>query len=392
MSRTNTNASKHHEVYATLLQEIQDGRWRAGERLPSEAQLVQRFGHSRITVGRALRDLQSAGVITRRAGSGSFVSRARDTAGLSFGLLIADLGETDIFEAICRGMMASLLAREHALLWGSAVAESPAASRSASPRIRSAADEVERRSAHAWHLCRQYIDRRVDGVFFAPVELTPAADDINVRIVQALDAAGIPVVLLDRPVTPYPDPGYHDRVGIDNRRAGYVMTEHLLRLGARRVLFVRQPNSAPTVDAREAGYREAMYAHDPSIDLLPSARLDPASETAVRALLRGRTPDAIVCANDRTAGRLMHTLLKLGVRVPHDVRLVGIDDVEYAPLLPVPLTTFRQPTLQLGEVALSVMLARIAQPEMPARETRLRCEMVVRDSCGSSLPAAQARG
>ncbi len=384
-------ASKHHEVFAALLREIQDGRWKQGDRLPSEAQLVERFGHSRITVGRALRDLQSAGVISRRAGSGSFVSRAKETTGLSFGLLIADLGETDIFETICRGMMTSPLAREHALLWGSATSgDSTRVAGSASSRLaaRNApvdpAAELARRSERAWHLCRQYIERRVDGVFFAPVELSPEPDDVNQRIVQALDDAQIPVVLLDRPIEPYPDPGHHDRVGIDNRGAGFVMTHHLLTLGASRVVFVRQPNSAPTVDAREAGYREAMYARHIPFEQVESAHLDPADAVAVRTMLRERAPDAIVCANDRTAGRLMHTLLKLGVKVPEEIRIVGIDDVEYASLLPVPLTTFRQPTIQLGEVALSVMLSRIAQPDLPPRQTRLRCELIVRQSCGAA--------
>ncbi|MDZ7632046.1 MAG: GntR family transcriptional regulator [Gemmatimonadaceae bacterium] len=363
--------SKHEEVFATLLREIQDGRWKEGERLPSEADLTERFGHSRITIGRALRDLQAAGIISRRAGSGSFVSRSRVGSARSFGLLIADLGETDIYESICRGMMASPLASEHALVWGSAPVDT-------------APGDAERRGERAWQLCKQYIERHVDGVFFAPVGMSPAPGDVNHRIVRALDNAGIPVVLLDRPVTPYPDPGRHDLVGIDNRRAGYVMTEHLLQRGARRILFVRQPESAPTVDARESGYRRAMKTvHEP----LPAVRLDPADPAAVQAMLAANTPDGIVCANDRVAARLMHTMLRLGVRVPDDVRMVGIDDVDYATLLPVPLTTYRQPTLAIGEVALSMMLTRVASRELPAHDIRLRCELVIRDSCGSPVTA-----
>jgi DNA-binding LacI/PurR family transcriptional regulator len=361
--------AKHQEVFATLLREIQSGRWREGDRLPSESQLVQRFGHSRITVARALRDLAAAGVIHRRAGSGSFVSRAREGSARSFAVLIADLAETDIYESICRGMMASPLARAHALLWGSA------------PMV-PAPGQVPDREDRAWQLCRQYIERRVDGVFFAPVSRVPEAGDVNHRVVEALDEARIPVVLLDRPVTPYPDPGYHDLVGIDNPRAGYVMTEHLLKKGARRVVFARSANSAPTVDAREAGYREAMHAWQVPSDHVAAVALDPSDPDAVSALLEAHRPEGVVCANDRTAARLMHTLRKLDVRIPDDIRMVGIDDAEYAPLLPVPLTTLRQPTPQIGEVALSAMLARVAQPDLPAHDIHLRCELVVRESCG----------
>jgi len=358
-------ASKHQEVFSTLLREIESGRWKEGERLPSEADFVERFGHSRITIGRALRDLQAAGVISRRAGSGSFVSRTAKGTARSFGLLIADLGETDVYESIVRGMMGSPLARDNALIWGSAPGE-------LSP------DDGEARSERAWQLCRQYIDRRVDGVFFAPVSMSPVTGDVNHRIVSALDAAGIPVVLLDRPVTPYPDPGTHDLVGIDNRRAGYVMAEHLIACGASRIIFVRQSSNSPTVDARESGYRRAMRL---PFEPVEAVRLDPGNKNAVRAMLRTHAPDGIVCANDRTAGRLMHTLLRAGVRIPSDVAMVGIDDVEYASLLPVPLTTYRQPTRQIGEVALSMMLTRVANRDLPAHDIRLRCELIIRESC-----------
>jgi GntR family transcriptional regulator, arabinose operon transcriptional repressor len=91
--------------------------------------------------------------------------------------------------------------------------------------------------------------------------------------------------------------------------------------------------------------------------------------------------------HDRTAGRLMHTLRLLEYRVPHDIRLVGIDDVEYARLLPV-LTTLRQPTHQIGDAALAMMLERIARRTLPPRELRLDCELIVRDPCGAKLPRA----
>ena len=74
------------------------------------------------------------------------------------------------------------------------------------------------------------------------------------------------MVLLDRPALPYPERGHHDLVGIDNRRAGYLITDHLLRLGAKRIAFVAVENTAATVDAREAGYREALYASDAPVE------------------------------------------------------------------------------------------------------------------------------
>jgi DNA-binding LacI/PurR family transcriptional regulator len=358
-------APKYQQIYRALEREIQSGRWKRGDRLPSEAQLVRQYGASRITVGRAVRDLQLAGLVERRAGSGTYIKAAPQAGALSFGLLIPDLGETDIFEPICQGMMASPLAREHALVWGSLTGEGRS------------------KEERAWDLCRQYIDRRVSGVFFAPLELTLAKDEVNQRIARALDDARIPIILLDRTVVPYPGRGRHDLVGIDNRRAGYVVTEHLLRLGSRRIAFVGVQNTAATVDARESGYREALYAWDVPFERAFSQRLDPADAASVRVLMDSNRPDAIVCANDWTAGRIMRTLLELGYTLPKDVRLVGIDDVEYASLLPVPLTTLRQPTAQIGAAALAAMLDRVSRADFPTRDILLHGTLVVRKSCGA---------
>ena len=338
---------KHRQVYAAVRRDIESGRLADGARLPSEAVLGQKFGASRITVSRAMRDLQVAGLIERRAGSGTFVKAVKAATGLSFGLLIPDLGETEIFEPICQGMMGSPLARQHALVWGS-------------PNGGGSSKEER-----AWQMCRHYIDRRVSGVFFAPLEEALHQDDVNLRIVEALDAARIPVVLLDRPALPYPRRGHHDLVGIDNRRAGYMITEHLTSLGSSRVAFVAVPQAAATVDAREAGYREALYAANLQIARELAVRLDPSDSAVVEKFMRTARPDAVVCANDRTAARLMPTLLRLGYAIPGNVRLVGIDDVEYAGLLPVPLTTLRQPTQQIGDVALGVMLSASRAPTFP---------------------------
>jgi DNA-binding LacI/PurR family transcriptional regulator len=358
---------KHRRVYGALERGIHSGKWKSGERLPSEAELVRQFEASRITVGRAVRDLQLAGLVERRAGSGTFVRAARAAGALSFGLLIPDLGETEIFEPICQGMMASPLSRAHALVWGSL--PGPATSK----------------EERALELCRQYVDRRVAGVFFAPLELTPSKDEVNQRIVRTLDEARIPVVLLDRTAVPYPARGHHDLVGIDNRRAGFVVTEHLLRLGARRVAFVAVPNAASTVDARESGYREALFVRGIPFEPDLARRLVPADAAAVRAWMESARPDGIVCANDWTAARLMHSLLTLGAAVPGDVRMVGIDDVDYASLLPVPLTTLRQPTRAIGATALAAMLDRVAGADLPARDILLQGTLVVRRSCGSPV-------
>lgn len=357
---------KHARVYASLAGDLARGRWRPGERLPSEAVLMRQFGVSRITVGRAMRDLARANLVERRPGSGTYVKPPADAGGRSFGVLMPDLGSAEIFEPIFRGMMASPLARRHALLLGNSAS----------------APDGSSREAAAWHLCRQYMDRRVAGVFFAPLEHAPDQDQVNRRIADALHGAGIPLVLLDRPLESFPAPVGHDLVGIDNRRAGFVITSHLVRRGCRRPHFVGLAGAASTVDDREAGFREALYAAGLPWKRSMFRRVHAgAIDEAARNIVASGA-DGIVCANDRLAGMMMHALLRLDCRIPEDIRLVGIDDVEYASLLPVPLTTLRQPTREIGETALATMLERITRPALPVRDIRLQCELVVRESCG----------
>ncbi len=239
--------------------------------------------------------------------------------------------------------------------------------------------DVERQASQA---CQQLVAKKVSGVFFAPLELTPQKDAINRKIARIFDKAGLPIVLLDRDLVAYPARSRYDLVGIDNRRAGYTITAHLLRCGCRRVMFVGRPGSAPTVDARIAGYREALGEAPGNLE--PSiCRIDPQDKDQVKSALSKSRPDGIVCANDFTAAHLMKTLTELGVNVPGKVRLAGIDDVKYASLLSVPLTTIHQPCADMGAIAVSTMLERLRLPKLPARDILLDFRLVIRDSCGA---------
>ncbi len=194
------------------------------------------------------------------------------------------------------------------------------------------------------------------------------------------------MVLLDRDLEPYPQRSRYDLVGIDNRRTGFLATEYLIKTGAKRIAFFARPNSAPTVDARMAGYREALLSQGEKArrDLVTIG--DASDMKFIKSVLKKDRPDAFVCANDLTAGNLMHTLISLGQRIPEDISIVGIDDVKYARLLPVPLTTLHQPCRDIGRMAIAAMLDRIANPDLPPRDVLLRCEVVARKSCQLPLP------
>lgn len=343
---------RYQQILDELAEEIRSGRVGPGDKLPSESALVKKYDTSRITVGRALRELQNSGLIERRAGSGSYVKGRNERAGsLLFGLLIPDLGETDIFDPICHGISSAPESADHALLWGHTDARD------------------KNKEEQCWRLCQQFIARRVAGVFLAPLEFEVGAEASNRRVLQALERARIPVVLLDRRPFAKPMRMQVDLVGLNNRQAGYLATEHLIRLGCRRIGFLSQQAAASTVSGRVAGYADALRDAG-----LPDALGDGAESAEM---------DGCVCINDRVASSYMRAFLQQGMRIPQDLRMVGIDDVPYARMLPVPLTTVRQPCQEIGEAAMRAMLERIERPDMPGREILLEGSLVVRESCGA---------
>ncbi|QEL17971.1 GntR family transcriptional regulator [Limnoglobus roseus] len=367
---------KHRLISRELLAEIAADKYAPSGRLPSESQLVARFGASRPTVARALRDLQEQGLIERRAGSGSFVRNRPSIAPNAlrqFGLLIPGLGTTEFFEAVC-GELASLArVHEYGLFWGGGSLSGSQAD--ATPEA-------------AEDLCGQFVRRAVSGVFFAPAEQSPSSDAVNNRVTEQLQKAGIAVVLLDRDVVPFPARSGFDLVAADHFAGGFLLADHLLKLGCRRPCYLARPLSAPAVAARIAGAREAILRHGMAVPVDFVRVGDPDDRALVRGLTGRGGADAILCANDHLAAELLRALGREGVKVPRDVRVVGFDDVRYATLLSVPLTTVHQPCREIAATAFRAMLDRVADPGLPPRGIALCPRLVVRESCGAYLPRA----
>jgi GntR family transcriptional regulator, arabinose operon transcriptional repressor len=231
-------------------------------------------------------------------------------------------------------------------------------------------------------VCTSYVRQTVAGVFFAPLELAEDKDRINQSVITALEAAGIPIVLLDRDIVAFPQRSRFDLVGIDNRRAGFLIAEHLIRLGCRRIDFLARPGSAPTVMLRIAGYREALLSAEITPDPQWVHSGEPTDEKFVQGIVAAGAT-AIICANDLTAANLMRTLDTLGCPVPQEIRVVGFDDVRYAELLRPSLTTIHQPCADIGAIAMQVMLERIENPTFPPRDILAQPTLIVRQSCGA---------
>jgi GntR family transcriptional regulator, arabinose operon transcriptional repressor len=356
------NKPKHRQLFEELGEAIQKGDFVPGQRLPTEAELMQQYGMSRTTVTRTLRDLEHRGVIMRRRGSGTFVKPVERTATRQFGMLVHGIEPGSIFlhvyEVLAR---ATDQAGAHVLLTH-LNAQSNLADE--------AAESAER-----------MIARGVRGMFFLPHGMSGEGDTLNRRVIELFTRANIPVVLLDRDICDFPQRSAHDLVGVDNIRGGYLLGQHLIDVGCRRTLFFSENVAFSSAHARWSGFRAAMEAKgiEPR-----SFGCDPESASEVLHAIRQHNPDGIVCDNDRHAAIIMRHLLNAGIAIPGQIKLAGFDDTPTASLLTVPLTTIRQPAGAIAVRALSVMNDRLAHPHIPPVHVAVHCELIVRDSTVST--------
>lgn len=363
--------AKHEYIGDELLREIRSGKYK--DRLPSEAQLVKRFGVSRPTVARALRDLQDAGLVERRVGSGTYLSRSQNElpgarASRLIGLLIPGARTMELFERLSGELMSLAATMKCETTWGTAGAIEFEGGLSAK---------------QALNLADQFIEQRVKGVLFAPLEHVENPDEVNRQIVEKLMREGIAVVMLDRDFAPFPQRSEFDLVGLDNFQGGYALGEHLLRLGCERIFFFSRPLAAGTSRARAAGARAALRANGHLATTEFEQEGDPEDRELARQLIVRHQAEGIICVNDQTAALLMRTLERNGVKVPRDVRVVGFDDLKYASLLSAPLTTMHQPCRDLAVIAWRAMDERLREPTLPPRTILLSASLKVRESCGA---------
>ena len=209
-------------------------------------------------------------------------------------------------------------------------------------------------------------------------------------VVERFEEASISVILIDGDIIRYPARSRFDLVGIDNFHSGYVLAEHFLNLGCRKIDFFAIAMRHPTQEARIAGYLKAMEDHGLHPDPAGIHYGDLLGGDFVVATLRRRRPEAVLVVNDFRAASVMRTALAAGIKIPREIRMGGFDDLPMASHLSVPLTTIRQPAAGIGAIALHTMLQRINEPQLPPMHIEATAELIVRASSGTPIVHARA--
>ena len=198
-----------------------------------------------------------------------------------------------------------------------------------------------------------------------------------------LHRLGIPIILLDRTV----DGLLVDVIKVDNVRGAFEAVKHLIDLGNTRIGIITGYEYLSTASERYAGYRNALTAAGLPIDDSLVKFGDFKTESGYRLtremMSAPARPQALFVANNLMTLGALRALRELGLRVPLDVPLVGFDDMPWSAELYSPLTAVSQPTYELGQEAVNMLLRRIAQPGAPSRMVTLQTQLIVRESSGA---------
>lgn len=177
-------------------------------------------------------------------------------------------------------------------------------------------------------------------------------------------------------------------VSADDALGGELAVRHLLAAGHRRIVCVTGPARHAPGQERLRGARLAFEAAGVCAESLPQidctgVDVESGRDAGARLLGLSPRPTAVFCVDDALALGVLQTLWSAGVRVPHDIALVGYDEIELAAAATVPLSSVRQPAALLGRTATELLLHETcltAGPQHCHQSVVLHPELVVRES------------
>jgi LacI family transcriptional regulator len=177
-------------------------------------------------------------------------------------------------------------------------------------------------------------------------------------------------------------------VTTDDVKVGALATEHLIKLGHRRVGHLKG-TAASTAVLRFQGYKEALAKHRIPLDESLVRECGFTESDGYRSMsawiAEGNVPPALFAANDPAAIGAMTAITEAGLRIPDDVAIVGGGNIHYGDMLRVPLTTVAWSTSEMGQNAARLLVAMVEGKKRPKEQHIIvEPELVVRESCGAA--------
>ena len=232
----------------------------------------------------------------------------------------------------------------------------------------------------------QMMRRRVDMLIIASCQVDP-------QCLRRVVEENVPLILIDRSFQSF----NANFVGTDDALVGEMATEHLIRIGCRKIAYIGGKNVS-TSEGRLKGYKNALKRNGmkaPTNYVLSREHGDESGDITGQAamddLLKLKSrPDVVFCYNDPAAIGAINAILAAGLRIPEDVAVIGAGNIRYAESLRVPLSSIDVSSTALGEEAGNLALELIAKPQkLRPRSIIIKPRLIVRESTTREIPRAK---
>ncbi|MFA5093732.1 MAG: GntR family transcriptional regulator [Candidatus Omnitrophota bacterium] len=358
-----------YQQFADIIREqINRGRYKPGEYIPSERQLSKEFKLNRMTVRKGMAMLIEEGLLQPFRGRGTFVTgypqagkkvRSRDIGYVFIKDFNFPLSKNPYYTEILEGAEAEASKLDYKFFLMS----------------------VDYDESKLRDLASRIINDKLGGAVFVG-----KLDEKVEEIITSLAKRKIPVVAIDKYV-PY---NGVSAVLTDNFKGAYEAVDHLASLGHRDIGFITGPGTNQAVRERAEGFDKAVRDH--KLKVREEFRVESdlhihGGYLAMKKILSGRRyPTAVFAINDEAAIGAMRAIHEKGLKVPKDISLVGFDDIEWASHTMPGLTTIKIYKKEIGAAAVKKLAEQIEDKTALPVKNVMPVKLVIRESCGSVPP------
>lgn len=348
----------YEQIITDIENKLATGVYKINDRIPTDEEMMEIYGVSRVTVRKAMDSLVSRGYLIRKPKKGTFVVQNFVSQKVIHVVLIMMFQANDSLEII--GGVEDYLNTKNIHL---------------TVKFSNCSDKSER------DIIEEILTLNVQGVIIYPTQC-----NTNTDIYYRLCNSDFPVVFLDR----YPRRITCSSVMVDDYELARNVVNYLVFYGHRDIVFAAaNVNSYISLQDRMYGFCDTMKNHGFQINKR-MLQIYPTEEECIHGLLNmKKMPSAVFCCNDRIALRVMSALQSKNLRIPEDISVVGCDDIEMAAYANPPLTTIHQPFREIGRAA-GEMISQMLFSSTPCHQKiYLPSQIIERESVAKLIIGAK---
>lgn len=351
---------KYLMIKNQLKQLILNGEYAVDSKIPSEAELKDKFNVSRHTIRQSISELVNDGYLKKEQGSGTYVSNqyqlgSKDTSLNTIGVITTYLSDY-IFPSIIRGIEDELSKKGYALL------------------LSSTQNNVENEKKSL----EMMLEKNIDGLIVEPTKSAELNPNLNYYL--RMQEKGIPYVSINASYEELDAP----EIKMNDKLASEMLTSHLLELGHTHISMVTKTDDLQGKERMKgfiSAYRKVNKTFDGNLMItFDTENIGELPNNIDRILQRENSPTAFVCYNDQIAVKVIERITDSGKKVPEDISIVSHDNSFLSTASDVKLTSINHPKEQLGRDAANWIIQAIEKNSFKQQSIIYEPDLIERSS------------